>query len=362
MESARKLKIGLVFDDTLDSSDGVAQYVKTLGSWLSSQGHEVRYLVGETKLTEWSGGRVYSLAKNYKVTFNGNKLSIPGLASRRRIKQVLDIEKFDVLHVQAPYSPLLAARIVNLAPKTTAIVGTFHIFPAGWLSRVGSWLLRLALLRSLRRFSQVVSVSPAAASFAQAAFGLKTTVVPNAVDVAKFRMPATTQKNIVFLGRLVDRKGCLSLLKAFNLVQAKMPGQRLTIAGVGPQRRSLENYVRDNDLSARVEFLGFVEEPRKAELLAGAKLACFPSLYGESFGIVLIEAMAAGARVVLGGNNPGYASVLGEQPQLLIDPRQTAEFAQRLELLLSDDTLASQLHEWQNKAVGCYDVNQVAKR
>lgn len=358
-----KLKIGLVFDDSLDSADGVAQYVKTIGAWLSGQGHEVRYLVGETKLTEWSGGQVYSLARNIKVRFNGNQLSMPGISHRRRIKQVLSAEDFDVLHIMVPYSPLLAARIINLAPEKTAIVGTFHIFPAGWLSCFGSRLLRLALAYSGRRFHKMLAVSQASADFARSAYGLDPQVLPNAVEISRFRVAnPEEQKDIVFLGRLVERKGARELLEAFNLLSQEMPDVKLKIAGKGALDADLKKYVRVNDLSGRVEFLGFISEEEKARLLAGAAIACFPSLYGEAFGIVLIEAMAAGAGVVLGGDNPGYRSVLGEQEVLLVNPKDKEELATRLKLLLTDKKLADILHDWQESTIKQYDVATVGRQ
>lgn len=355
-----KLKIGLVFDDSLDSADGVAQYVKTIGAWLSGQGHEVRYLVGETKLSEWSGGKVYSLAKNIKVRFNGNKLSIPGISHRQQIKQVLEAEDFDVLHIMVPYSPLLAARIINLTPKKTVIIGTFHIFPAGWLSRLGSRLLRLMLAYSSRRFDKMLAVSQVSADFARSAYGLNPEVLPNAVDISKFRVAKSgKQKDVVFLGRLVERKGARELLEAFNLLSQEMPDVKLKIAGKGEQEASLKKYVQTNNLNDKVEFLGFVSEEEKASLLASAAVACFPSLYGEAFGIVLIEAMAAGAGVVLGGDNPGYRSVLGAQEVLLVNPKDKEELAERLKLLLTDKKLAAKLHDWQEAAIKQYDVNVV---
>lgn len=363
MPSARKLKVGLVFDDTLDSADGVAQYVKTLGRWLSENGHEVCYLVGETTAQEWAGGRIYSLARNHKVRFNGNKLSIPGPANRRRIRQILAEEKFDVLHVQTPYSPLLAARVINLSSKDTVIVGTFHIFPAGWASRTGTRCLRFVLRRSLGRFARMLAVSQASADFAKSAFKLNAEIVPNAVDTAAMsKAPAKQRRGIVFVGRLVERKGCLYLLKAFRQLAVELPDARLTIVGKGAQDAKLKDFVRRFDLSQRVHFAGFVSEDEKARLLSEAAVACFPSLYGEAFGIVLIEAMAAGSGVVLGGDNPGYRSVLGDQEALLINPRDSAAFAQRLKLLLSDQNLAAKLHEWQTETVRQYDVNVVGNR
>ncbi|HEU5004751.1 MAG TPA: glycosyltransferase family 4 protein [Candidatus Saccharimonadales bacterium] len=365
MKNTPKLKIGFVFDDTLDSSDGVAQYVKTIGAWLSGQGHEVRYLVGETKLESWQGGKIYSLSKNYKVRFNGNRLTIPGPASRRQIKKILHEEKFDVLHVQVPYSPLLASRVIRLAPKNTVILGTFHIFPAGWLSQFGSRLLRIALANSKHRFDAMVSVSRASAEFARVAYGFKTEILPNAVDISKFRSHgAVSKSDIVFLGRLVGRKGCLELLKAVNIL-VKEPGMskiKVRVAGAGGLESMLKNYVKENKLGSNVEFFGFVSEEEKAKLLAGARLACFPALYGEAFGIVLIEAMAAGSGVVLGGDNPGYRSVLGEREELLVDPRDSEIFSQRLMSLLTNSKLAADLHTWQEQAVKQYDVNVVGRQ
>jgi len=119
MSEKPKLKIGLVFDDSLDSSDGVAQYVKDLGGWLSGQGHEVSYLVGETKLTEWRGGKVYSLSKNQAVYFNGNRLSVPLPANSRRIRELLNAKNFDIMHVMVPYSPFGSKNYKRCRPNYT---------------------------------------------------------------------------------------------------------------------------------------------------------------------------------------------------------------------------------------------------
>lgn len=357
--SDAKLSIALVFDDSLDSSDGVAQYVKTLGAWLTSQGHEVSYLVGETKLKEWFGGPVYSLSRNIKVVFNGNRLSIPLPANRKRLKDLLGTKNFDVVHVMMPHSPFMAQRVINLAGKRSAVIGTFHVYPAGKMARLGGRLLRVWYGRKVSRVSQIVSVSPAAAEYASDVFKFDTKVIPNPVDVNRFQSAKNTEqdKHIVFLGRLVTRKGCGLLIRAFS--QMKDQRARLTIAGTGAQKRRLEDLARKLGVNKRVEFIGFVPEDEKPKLLAGARIACFPSLYGESFGIVLIEAMAAGSGSVLGGDNPGYRSVLKDQPTLLIDPNNIDAFASRLDSLLIDSSSNRELHQWQRKTVKNYDINKV---
>ena len=361
MPRGQKLNVGLVFDDSLDSSDGVAQHLKVLGAWLSSQGHKVSYLVGETKMDKWAGGRVYSLAKNKTVNFNGNKLSMPIFPDRSMIKKVLRESQFDVLHVMVPYSPFMAQKAIKLS-KNTAVVGTFHIYPSGRLSKAGSKLLRLVYLNNLSKFSQFISVSAAAAAFARQTFKIRSIIIPNPIDLKAFKTHKKinyAEQRVVFLGRLVNRKGCEELLRAFALLKDRLPSTRLVIAGDGAERQKLEKLVIKLDIADRTEFLGFIDENKKAELLASADVACFPSLYGESFGIVLIEAMASGAGVVIGGDNPGYRSVLEKQPKLLINPKNTQEFAERLEELMTNRTLIKKLHAWQLSTVRQYDINIV---
>jgi|GEM_PF-3245305 len=217
----------------------------------------------------------------------------------------------------------------------------------------------------LKRFGKIVSVSPAAAQFARDAYHIESQVVPNAVEIKRFLSKPKFDsriKKIVFLGRLVERKGASQLVDAFALLLKSDPEARLVIAGDGPKRAALEAKVSKLGIGKQVEFLGYIDEIAKPQLLAEADIACFPSLYGESFGIVLIEAMAAGSRVILAGDNPGYRSVLGQQPELLIDPSQTTRFAERLHLLLSDQDKIARLHEWQQASVPQYDIGIVGTR
>ncbi|MBI2588615.1 glycosyltransferase family 4 protein [Candidatus Saccharibacteria bacterium] len=365
-EGLKKLVVGFLYDDTLDSSDGVAQYVKTIGAWLSEQGHRVIYLVGDTKTKNWAGGEVYSLSKNLKLSWGGNRLSMPILARKNLIRKILKQNQLDILHVQVPYSPFMAQKIINRIDPSVAVVSTFHVFPASSLSVFGSKLLKIVYGKSLKRFDRHLSVSAAAQSYTKEVFSISSSVIPNVVDLKKMSAGKTTAKpsaqQIVFLGRLVKRKGAKQLLEAFLILHSRMPEVLLTIAGDGPKRSSLERFVRKNKLREFVKFLGFIDEKSKASLLVGADIACFPSLYGESFGIVLIEAMAAGSGAVLGGDNPGYRSVLGQQPVLLVNPANTDEFARRLEKLLINRKLLWQIHNWQDEHIRQFDIATVGPK
>ena len=364
---AKSLKVGLVVDDGLDSTDGVQQYVLTLGKWLQSNGHEVRYLAGQTKRQDLPG--LYSLARNIKVRFNGNSLSIPLPAGRRKIRRVLKEERFDVLHIQTPHSPFMAQKVVLAAEPGTAILGTFHILPYGWMSAFGNRLLGIWLRPSLKRFDEIVSVSSAAAGFAKRSFKIDTPVVPNAVDLSHFRgaepLPQYGDQvtTILFLGRLVPRKGCFLLLQAvLKLRDQGLTDFRVVICGRGPEEAKLRQFISQNGLQEQVKLAGFVSEEDKPRYYASADIAVFPSQGGESFGIVLIEAMASGRSVVLAADNAGYHSVMAAQPELLFPVGETDVLAEKLTHYLKDNEARKQARKRSSIAVEQYDINRVGKQ
>lgn len=361
------LKIGFVLDDTLDTPDGVQQYILTLGQWLTARGHEVHYLVGQTERTDIP--HVHSLGRNIKVKFNGNRMSTPLPASRKAIRALLAAERFDVLHVQIPYSPFLAQRIIRLAPVGTAIVGTFHIAPQSGLVRYANALLGRLVRRSLRRFDAIYSVSSAAQEFARHAYHIDTTILPNVVNGRIFQeaLPLPSDDNrplIVFLGRLVPRKGCAVLLEALHYLRQHQPSLsfRSVVCGKGPLRGDLESYVRSHGLAQDVTFAGFVDDATKARYLKSADIAVFPSTGGESFGIVLIEAMATEHPVVIGAANPGYQSVLAPSPESLFAVDDPGALARKLAQFLQDQQLRQQIVRWQDGYVRQFDVDVVGRR
>ena len=360
-------KIALVLDDSLDKPDGVQQYMLTVGQWLTSQGHEVHYLVGETSRTDIP--HVHSLSKNVKVRFNHNRMSMPLPASKSAIRKLLSQENFDIIHVQMPYSPFLAGRIVKIARAKTAVVATFHIAPHSFTVHAANVLLRQITGGSLKRLDDIISVSRVAQDFARQTFGVDSQVIPNTLPLGPFEDAKPFTKyakttNIVFLGRLVERKGCQYLLKAVNRLHREhaLPANcQVVICGKGPLEASLKDYVRGHELDEIVRFEGFIEEADKPRYLASADIAVYPSTGGESFGIVLLEGMAAARGVVLGGSNPGYVSVIGEHPEALFDPADETEFAGKLKHYLQDAQARKDAHDWQSRFVKAFDVSTVGK-
>jgi len=365
---ATKLKIGLILDTSLDPMDGVQQYVVGIGEWLRAQGHEVHYLVGQTEQRQLAN--IHSLSRNVGVVFNGNRTTIPLPANRRKLRRFIKEQAFDVLHVQTPHHPLMAQHLIGAAGPRTAVVATFHILPYGRLSRWGNKALALWLRPSLKRIDIMLSVSPAAARFEEASFGLPSQVLPNVVDYPRFHdaqpLPQydDSTTTILFLGRLVPRKGCLLLLKAAAELKknTELPAFRLVICGTGPMEKQLRAFSEQHDLQKIVTFVGFVEEAIKPRYYASADIAVFPSNGGESFGIVLLEAMASGRAVVLAGNNPGYHSVMEPQPELLFDPTNPAELADKLRTYLLNPALRQQSADWGEAYTAEFDVNTVGRR
>lgn len=362
-----KLKIGLVLDSTLDVEDGVQQYILTLGSFLKTKGHEVHYIVGQTNRTDIAN--LHSLTKNLILRFNGNRVSISLPAPSKPIKQLIKKENFDILHIQSPYSPFYAGKFVKYAQENTAILGTFHILSFNIVAKIGTRLLGLALSKNLKKFDSQISVSSANKIFAKQTFKIDCKVIPNMVNIDKFKQPKNYKRNnkvpeILFLGRLTERKGCMYLIEACAELSKQYPEIKfkLNIAGKGENEANLKKRVSELNLLGYVEFFGFVTNEKKIELMRRADVAVFPSYSGESFGIVLIEAMAGGSGVVIGGNNPGYQTVLSDTPECLVDVKQVNSFANLLHKSLTSQDFIKKTHKIQQSIVYKYDYKTVGQQ
>ncbi len=360
------LTIGFVFDDTLDALDGVQQHITTIGTELARRGHDVHYLVGETHHSPVP--QTVSLARNVMVSFNGNRMRIPLPVRKREIRAVLARNDYDILHIQAPYSPLFGGRVLKCAPQSTGVVATYHIAPIDRRARYGGRALGLVNAHSHLRVDEVIAVSQVAAQYAQFTAHTHGTIIANPVNVEKFATAAhratrdAAHPHIVFLGRLVPRKGAQLLLDALDYGERHgmfpMPGLHVTIAGDGPLMDDCVQ--RAARLRTPVQFVGTVDEG-KADLLASADVAVFPAIGGETFGIVLPEAIASGAGVTLAGDNPGYRwTMRGDEDALFsVGPDHARVLAERITRALTDAPWARRLHAREEALLDRYNVQAV---
>lgn len=372
------MKIGLVCPyNMFERTGGVQKLVEDLYVELRKKGHDVKIitqrpsgykgevpddyiLLGTTR--NFRGG--FGVAGNWGMPIDGNE-----------IKQALDREKFDVLHFHEPWVPILCWSILGYS--TVAHVGTFH---ANLVDTVAakSWpRIFVPYARGIgHRMHQLTAVSPAPAKLliekADKKFERELLrnimYVPNGVDLKYFRpfkkrvaLSGPNTKTIVYVGRLDRRKGIHYLLRAFAALQEQMPNVRLIVAGEGNYRTQLEDIIRDEYIKF-VKLVGHVSDEEKRRLLGNADLAVAPAVNGESFGIVLIEAMAMGTPL-LAGNNIGYINVMRGHGRLgLIDPKATMDFANRLAVFLTDEPLRRSLVKWGLSEVKQYAIPRIVNQ
>jgi phosphatidylinositol alpha-mannosyltransferase len=333
---------------------------------LRELGHEVRILTPRPrKHLDLPGDGVIFVGGSAKIkTPLKTSLELGMSLTRNEVDDILAEEKFDILHIHEPEVPIIGSQI--LAKAICPVVATFHaIHPETPMARTIE-TFRIPFSRSIfSKLSAMTAVSDAAAIFVRERTTQEVQIIPNGIDLAKYTFnpqPASSgRKMILYIGRLEKRKGVRYLLKAYQQLVEKDANVELVIAGDGELRESLEAFVDDNKLP-HVGFLGYIEESEKLDLLHKATVFCSPALYGESFGIVLLEAMASGT-VTVAGANPGYSSVLqGTGSLSLVDPKQSDEFARRLELLLSDHELRAAWLNWAESYVQQFDYHKVVAR
>lgn len=269
----------------------------------------------------------------------------------------------DLVHVHEPLVPLvsLTAVLRSAAP----VVGTYH----AWSDRSRAYRLARPVTRRVHdHLAAAVTVSPAAQRFHAEALGLPARalpVVPNGVDVEAHasarpepRLTGDGRQRMLFLGRLEPRKGLAELIRAFARLKIDRPALELLVAGEGPERRRCERLLPTR-LRADVTFLGYVVDERKRRLLRSCDVLAAPALGGESFGMVLVEAMAAGLPVVA-SDIPGYATVITDgRDGRLVPPGDVGALARALDALLGNPALAAAMAEEGRRTVRAYDWSVV---
>lgn len=283
-------------------------------------------------------------------------------ADTKEIDAILEAEKFDILHFHEPWVPVLSRQILN---KSQALnIATFHAkLPETATSKALANAVTPYTKSILKQLHVLTAVSEAAAEFVRTLTKQEIVIIPNGVDLQFFKpkhhQPAN-KKKILYVGRLEARKGVEYLLRAYAELREQHSDVELQIAGRGVKRKALERLVEQYEIPD-VHFLGFVNDDEKLELMQQADVYCSPALYGESFGIVLLEAMSTKTPIVA-GNNSGYASVMTGRGKLsLVSPKDTYDFAQRLELFLYDDELRKLWNAWAQAEVQKYSFDRIAE-
>lgn len=329
------LRIGLVCPYSLSVPGGVQAQALGMARELRQRGHEVRVL-GPCDGPP-PAGFVTPLGDSLPTVANGSIAPLaPDPSAVLRTIRALNDESFDVVHLHEPLvpGPTITALMVRSAP----LVGTFH---AAGVS-ASYQFFRPILVRLITRLDHKVVVSKDALELVRNYLGGEYEVLFNGVetDVIRAAEPRRSDRpSIFFIGRHEERKGLGVLLEA---LQRLGPDIECWVAGTGPDTAGLQERYADD---GRIVWLGRVSESEKLARLRGATVFCAPSLHGESFGVVLAEAMAAGTAVVASALD-GYRNVATDDVDaVLVPPGDATALADALTAVLSDDHRRNRLRD-----------------
>ena len=360
------MKIGIVCPYDMVKGGGVQEIVKAQANGLRKRGHKVIIItprppkyVGEPEEGMAFVGNASDLRLPTRTTV---QVTVNGVSAAEKL---LEEEDFDILHFHEPWVPSLG---MYLLQRSNAVnVATFHgKLPEGAAAKALSEMFRPFARSIIKNIDVFVAASYPGSEYVSTLTDKPVPVIPVDIDTSKFKYPKKfnddrKHKTILYVGRLEGRKGVKYLIQAFALLQQKHPDIQLDILGNGPQRATLE--LMADDLEVRnVNFLGYRSNQEKIERFGTADLFCAPSIYGEGFGMVLLEAMATGLPTVA-GDNPGYASVMkGLGALSLVNPRDIEEFSRRLELLLYEKDLRKAWRAWAKAEVQQYDTKHMVDK
>jgi len=360
------MKIGLVLPYSIARGGGVQEILKAMQAELTTRGHETYIITPRPRgYTEAHPDHILLVgaSTDYKTPMRTTNQVSAGL--NEDIDKILSQHNFDILHFHEPWIPVLSRQI--LTRSRTVNVATFHAaVPDTIVSRTVVKVVTPYTKSLLKYIDSYTAVSEPAAEYIRSLTDTEVTIIPNGIDLKQFTAPKRhndnkKQKTILYIGRLEGRKGVNYLLHAFQLLERQDPNISLIIAGDGSDREKLELLADDLRLK-NIQFVGYIRDQQKIKYLRSADLFCAPSQYGESFGVVLLEAMAC-QLVTVAGDNPGYESVMkGLGVISLIHPKHPEEFARRLGLLLHEADLRILWRDWAKHEVLQYDYPTIVSR
>ncbi len=347
------MKIGLVCPYSIAKGGGVKSIVYAMRDELNRRGHDT-YIITPRPQEYDTPPDDHIIFVGSSTDFNSPTHTVIQVSASvsESIDSMLQEHNFDVLHFHEPWIPMLSYQMLSRSTNfNIPTVATFHAkLPETVMSRTITKVITPYTKPILKYIDAFTAVSPAAAEYVCSLTDVPIALIPNAIS-KEFTPPKVfhdgrKQKTILYVGRLEGRKGVKYLLHAFQLLSKRRTDVTLTIAGNGGDRDKLENLAADLEIADKVTFLGYVSDEEKIKLLRAADLFCAPSLFGESFGLVLLEAMACGL-VTVAGDNPGYEAVMqGLGALSLVHPKHSAEFARRLEIMLYEKDLRKLWRDW----------------
>ena len=359
------MKVAMVSPYDFTWPGGVTAHVAQLARELGLLGHQVQVLAPHSPSRQAENQESFIPLGRSVPLPSGGSIARVSLSwwLYRKVRDLLREESFDIVHLHEPMAPILPLCVLEFSKAVN--VGTFHA------SYKHTHLYRLShpiIKRWHQRLDGSIAVSPAARRYISSAFPGDYKIIPNGIDVDHFSGNAVPfpqyqdgKTNILFVGRLEKRKGLRYLLEAYSRLKWDLPDIRLLVVGPGNPDKESHQILGARGLED-VVFLGKVSYEDLPRYYATADIFCSPATGAESFGIVLLEAMAAGKPLIASGIE-GYAAVVDHGKQGLLFPRKDAgALANSLELLIRNPELRHKLGAKGRQVVEQYRWRHVASQ
>lgn len=366
------MKICIASDAYYPYPSGVSEYTYYVAKYLREFGHEVKILTTnypnekgivdkDTEKDVKRIGRVFFLPANKSYA-----TPTIGFGVKRIVRDFIRRENFDLLHLHTPMLPP-GISFYALRASNTANVAVFHSTTFKFWKR-GTFLYQKFFNKYRKKLNGLVAISPSARDSVSSYIPGDYKIIPCGVDKEKFNPNVKPREEfsdkrpkILYFGRLDRRKGLPELLKVIPLIKEEVPDILLIVAGRGRLEKKCRKIVRDLNISKSVVFKGFIPEKEVPSYYASCDVYCSPALGGESFGIVLVEAMAC-QKAVAASQIIGYDYVLRDGYNgLFFDPRSPKDIAKKLIRLLKDKDLRDKLARNSKDFVKDYSWERVAK-
>lgn len=356
----RSLKIGIVCPYSWDTPGGVQNHIRDLAEFLIAAGHNVSVLapaIDETKLPDY----VVNAGKPISIPYNGAVARVLfGPVAFARVRQWISQGDFDLLHLHEPAIPSIS--LLACWAADGPMVGTFH---AAAKRQKIIFAIGPILEPAIEKLSARIAVSEAARLTLTDHLDTDAVIIPNGIYANRYTEGKSIEKwsgnTIGFIGRFEEpRKGLSVLVDALPVISRFAPDVRVLVAGPGDPEEVIENI--DPQLRQRFEFLGKITETEKADFMSSVAVYVAPNTGGESFGIILAEALAGGACVVA-SDIPAFDDLLGQgQYGALFESESATELAKVVIDLLRDDTKRKELSSRGKERAQLFDWTVVAEQ
>ena len=341
----RPLKIALVSAFDYAFHGGVTDHIRRLAAQFDDWGHPVRIIAPCSDPDRVEDSHFIPMGRPVPVPSGGSIARVSlSVWLRPRIKTLLRDEAFDIVHLHEPFSGVVPVNMLSLSNAVN--IATFHAYRGSRLYRIGGTKLAKPYFRKLHG---LIAVSRPAHDYISRHFPGNYEIIPNGIQVddfangvAPFPHLRDGMINLLFLGRLEKRKGLKHMLAAYSRLKWEWPNLRLLVVGPGKPDDDSYRIMSERNLQD-VVFVGSVSEEDKARYYQTADIYCSPATGRESFGIVLLEAMAAGKPIVASAIE-GYSSVVTHDVEgLLVRPKDDEELARAIAALLKEPELRKTL-------------------